>query len=178
LRLVNRRFATPCTRPIISVAVVAVIAVGLAIALPAAMAASHRTAGSGAAPDQPKRNLSRAFAQAKAAAGRPAGPGAGCLVSYTPTNWPGAFTVTVTIGNRGTTRINGWTLTFAFPGDQTISSAWNAGFTQTDARVSATNTTYDAVIAPGARQSLGFLGAWTSNDTAPTSFRVNGKVCS
>ena len=99
------------------------------------------------------------------------------MVSYTAINWPGAFTAKVTISNRGSTSIDGWSLTFRFPGDEAISSAWNATFTQTGAEVSARNTNYDATIPPGASQSLGFLGAWTSDDAAPAAFRVNRAVC-
>jgi len=36
---------------------------------------------------------------------------------------------------------------------------------------------FDRTIAPGASQSLGFLGPWTSNDAAPAAFRVNRAVC-
>jgi endo-1,4-beta-xylanase len=178
LSLIDRRFAAHWKLPLISGAVLVVG--GLAIGLPASMAGSHRTAGSVTTPVHAKHNLSGVFAGAEAntaAGGRLARRSPGCLVTYSPSNWPGAFTVKVTIDNRGATSINGWKLTFAFPGDQAISSAWNAGFTQTGARVSATNTNYDATIAPRARQSLGFLGTWTSNDTAPTSFRVNGAAC-
>jgi hypothetical protein len=158
----------------------AVLAAGLAIAVPASMSGSHHTAGPVTTPDQAKPNVPGVFTRAAAntaAGGRLARESSDCLVTYSPSNWPGAFTVKVTIDNRGATSINGWRLTFAFPGDQAISSAWNAGFTQTGARVSATNASYDATIAPGARQSLGFLGAWTSNDTAPTRFSVNGAAC-
>jgi endo-1,4-beta-xylanase len=174
----NRRFAERWKLALFSGAA---IAAGLAIALPASMTGSHRTAGSVMTPGPAKRNVSGAFARAQAttgAGGRLARQSSSCLVTYSPTNWPGAFTVKVTIDNRTATSINGWKLTFAFPGDQAISSAWNAGFTQAGARVSATNTNYDATIAPRARQSLGFLGTWTSNDAAPTSFSVNGAACS
>jgi hypothetical protein len=145
---------------------IAVVAVGLAIALPISMAGARVTAGS-----IPAR--SDRVEHARAAAG----PGAGCVVSYTAINWPGAFTAKVTISNRGSTSIDGWSLTFRFPGDEAISSAWNATFTQTGAEVSARNTNYDATIPPGASQSLGFLGAWTSDDAAPAAFRVNRAVC-
>jgi endo-1,4-beta-xylanase len=168
LSLRQRRFAGNWKVLIIASAA---LAVGLAIALSASMAGVHRTAGSiTAQPDRAKRNASRVVG--------PTSRNTGCLVTYTPTNWPGDFTANVTIGNRGTTSINGWTLTFTFPGDETISSAWNTAFTQTGTRVSATSTNYDATIPPGASQSFGFLGTWTSNDTAPTSFRVNGTACS
>jgi hypothetical protein len=145
---------------------IAVVAVGLAIALPISMASARVTAGS-----IPAR--SDRVEHARAAAG----PGPGCVVRYTASNWPGAFTAKVTISNRGSTSIDGWSLTFRFPGDEAVSSAWNATFTQTGGEVSARNLDYDGTIQPGASQSLGFLGAWTSNDVAPAAFRVNRSVC-
>jgi endo-1,4-beta-xylanase len=178
LSLIKRSFAAHWKLLIISVAVVAV---GLAIALPASLARTHRAAGPVTAPpDQAKLNV--AGVTARPATSPATGPRAhrstGCLVTYAASTWPGAFMAKVTIDNMGTTSLNGWKLTFAFPGDEAISSAWNTTFTQTDGRVSATNTNYDATIPRGASQSLGFLGTWTSNDTAPTRFSVNGMACS
>jgi hypothetical protein len=158
-----RRFAAHWKLLIIPVAVVAV---GLAIALPISMASARGTAGSILARSD---RAEHAHATTR--------PGAGCVVSYTATNWPGAFTAKVTISNRGSTSMHGWTLAFRFPGDEAISSAWNATFTQTGAEVSARNTNYDATIPLAASQSLGFLGVWTSNDSAPAAFRVNRTVC-
>ena len=170
MSLIKRWFTAHWKLPLISLAV---IAVGLAIALTASMAATHHTAGSiTPSHHQAKHNISGVIARPTA------NRATGCLVTYTPSNWPGAFAVKVTIENRGTTNINGWTLTFKFPGDEAISSAWNTTFTQTGARVSAASTNYDATIARGASQSLGFLGTWASNDSPPTSFRVNGTACS
>jgi predicted small secreted protein len=167
LRLIQRWFAG--NRKLLIIAG-AILAVGLAIALPASMASTHRVMSSVTVqPDRAKHKVSEAVAHT---------PSTGCHVTYTPTNWPGDFTANVTIDNRGTTAINGWKLTFTFPGDESISSAWNTTFTQTGARVLATNTNYDVTIPRGASQSLGFLGTWTSNDTAPTSFSVNGTACS
>jgi hypothetical protein len=74
-------------------------------------------------------------------------------------------------------RVDGWTLAFRFPGDEATSSAWNATFTQTGAEASARNTNCHGTIPPGASQSLGFLGVWTSNDSARAGFRVNRTVC-
>jgi hypothetical protein len=155
------------------------VAVGLAIAPPASMAGTHRTADSiPARSDLAEHRIfgTAAHATAGPGTGRPAAPG--CLVSYTSTSWPGAFRAKVTITNRGRTSIHGWTLTFRFPGDETISGAWNATFTQRGAEVSVRNLNWDAIIPRGASQSLGFMGAWQSNDTAPASFRVNGMPCS
>jgi cellulase/cellobiase CelA1 len=170
------------------------VAAGLAIALPASRASTHRMAGS--IPGQSDRAMQRVLGGAvhsttgHPASGHPtAGPGgkrraprraaprAGCAVSYTPVNWPGSFLAKVTISNRGKTSIHGWTLTFKFSGNEAISSAWNATFTQTGAEVSARNLGFDATIRQGATQSLGFLGARKSDGAAPASFRVNGRVC-
>jgi len=103
----------------------------------------------------------------------------GCHVDYTKTSeWPGGFTANVTITNNGTTPISGWTTTWTFPGDQKITNAWSATATQTGANVSATNAAYNGTIAPGANTSFGFQGTYTSNDSSPTSFTVNGAACS
>jgi Cellulose binding domain len=170
LRLKQRRFTAHRKLLIIPVAAVAA---GLAIALSISVAST-------AQPDRASRNISRVVAHAMANpdVSRPAPPSTGCHVTYTPTSWQGGFTVNVTIKNEGTTRINGWTLTFTFPGDERISSAWNTLVAQTGARVSATNANYDATIPRGVSQSFGFLGTWRSSDIAPARFSVNGKACS
>jgi cellulase/cellobiase CelA1 len=191
--LKQRRFAGHWKLLIIPIAV----AVGLAIALSASMASTHRTADPiPARLDQAEHRIfgTAAHATADPGTGRPAAPGTGrpaapgtgratapgtgCLVSYTSTSWRSAFMAKVTITNRGRTSIHGWTLTFRFPGDEAISGAWNATFTQTGAEVSVRNLSWDATIPRGASQSFGFMGAWQFNDTAPTSFSVNGMPCS
>ncbi|WP_228562700.1 cellulose binding domain-containing protein [Catenulispora rubra] len=102
-----------------------------------------------------------------------------CRVDYARTNeWPGGFTANVTITNTGTTGINGWTVSWTFPGDQKITNAWSATTTQNGAAVSATNAAYNGSIAPGANTSFGFQGTFTANDSSPTSFTVNGATCS
>ncbi|MBV9446426.1 MAG: cellulose-binding domain-containing protein [Streptosporangiaceae bacterium] len=101
----------------------------------------------------------------------------GCHVTYAPSSWPGGFTADVTIASSGSSTINGWTLTFTFPGDQKITSAWNAAVTQTGASVTAANLSYNATISPGGSQSFGLQGTWAADDAAPTSFSVNGTAC-
>ena len=104
--------------------------------------------------------------------------GGTCHVTYTKNSeWPGGFTAQVTIANTGTTAINGWSLTFTFPGDQKITSNFNGGFSQTGANATLTNAGYNGTIAPGASITDGFQGSWTSNDNSPTSFSVNGTAC-
>ena len=107
------------------------------------------------------------------------GTGGTCHVTYTKTaEWAGGFTAQVVIGNTGTTAINGWSLAFTFPGDQKVTSNFNGGFSQTGEKATLTNASYNGAIAPGGSVSVGFQGTWTSNDTNPTSFSVNGTACS
>jgi hypothetical protein len=150
-------------------AVVVAVVASLAIALPASMASTHGTAGT--TPAQSDRARHPVFG------GRPAAPDRRCLVNYASTSWPGQFMAKVTISNKGRTSIKGWTLTFRFPGDQAISGAWNATFTQTGAEVSARSMGFDTTIPQGASRSLGFMGTWRANHTAPASFRLNGMAC-
>ena len=148
-------------KPLIIVAAVAVAA-GLAIALPASMASTHRTAGPNPAQSGRARQGLLGIAGVTTAgprAVRRAAARAGCVVRYTPVTWPGSFLAKVIIGNSGKTDIHGWTLTFRLAGNEAISSAWNATFTQTGADVSARNMAFDATIRRGATQALGFLGA-------------------
>ena len=105
-------------------------------------------------------------------------PASTCHVTYSPSNWQGGFTANVTISNAGSAPINGWTLTFSFPGDQKITNAWNAAVSQTGQNVSAANLSYNATIPAGGSQSFGFQGTWTSSQASPISFSVNGVACS
>jgi endo-1,4-beta-xylanase len=106
------------------------------------------------------------------------GTGGTCHVTYTKTaEWAGGFTAQVVIANTGKTAINGWSLTFTFPGDQKLTSNFNGGFSQTGTKATLTNASYNGAIAAGTSVTDGFQGTWTSNDTIPTSFAVNGTAC-
>jgi hypothetical protein len=43
--------------------------------------------------------------------------------------------------------------------------------------VTAANEPYNATIAAGGSVTIGFTGSFTSSDTSPTSFAVNGTGC-
>jgi endo-1,4-beta-xylanase len=106
------------------------------------------------------------------------GGGGTCHVTYTKNSeWPGGFTAQVVIANTGTATISGWSLTFTFPGDQKISSNFNGGFSQAGENATLTNASYNGTIAAGASITDGFQGSWTSNDTNPSSFSINGTTC-
>ena len=95
---------------------------------------------------------------------------------YQVTNqWPGGFGVNITITNNSSTTINGWTLKFAFPGTQQITTLWNGQMTQSGNQVTITNASYNGTIpANGGSVSLGFNGSWNGSNPAPTSFTLNG----
>jgi len=106
------------------------------------------------------------------------GGGAACQVVYsTQSQWAGGFVAGLTITNTGSSAINGWTLGFAFPGDQKITTAWNGTATQSGENVTITNAIYNGSIAAGANTSVGFQGTWASSDAVPTAFTLNGASC-
>jgi poly(hydroxyalkanoate) depolymerase family esterase len=107
-------------------------------------------------------------------------PGGGtCHVTYTKSSeWAGGFVANLTISDTGSAAINGWRLTFSFPGDQKITTAWSATVTQSGSAVTATNASYDASVSPGGSVSMGFQGTWAASDATPTSFSLNGTACS
>jgi endoglucanase len=102
-----------------------------------------------------------------------------CEAAYTLVNsWPGGFQAQVVLTNTGTDAISPWTLTWTFPGDQQISSGWDATFAQSGEDVTATAESYNATIEPSDSVTIGFTGTYTNSDAAPTSFSVNGTACS
>jgi hypothetical protein len=105
--------------------------------------------------------------------------GATCAVAYTNQNdWGSGFTANVVITNNGTTAINGWTLIWTFPGNQTITNLWNATYTQTGTAVSVTSLGYNNIIAAnGGSVSFGFNANYGGTNTKPAAFVLNGVTC-
>ncbi|WP_433552840.1 cellulase family glycosylhydrolase [Micromonospora zamorensis] len=102
---------------------------------------------------------------------------AGCQVAYTvPSQWQGGFTADVKLTNLGDA-VNGWSLTWTFPSGQRITQAWNATVTSSGDQATAKNVSYNAAIATNATVSFGFNGSWSGDNTAPTSFALNGVTC-
>ncbi|MCO5998214.1 extracellular catalytic domain type 1 short-chain-length polyhydroxyalkanoate depolymerase [Actinoallomurus rhizosphaericola] len=100
-----------------------------------------------------------------------------CWVAYTPNTWNNGFTGNVTITNHGTAPVNGWTLTWTWPGNQQITGTWNAAITQSGAQVTARNASFNATIAPGAQASFGFQGTYSGTNASPAGFALNGTAC-
>jgi endo-1,4-beta-xylanase len=105
------------------------------------------------------------------------GGGGACHVTYTTNQWQGGYTAQIVIGNTSSSAISSWSLKFNYPGDQKVVSNFNGGFSQSGQAVTLTNAAYNGAIAAGSSVTIGIQGTWTSNDTAPTSFSVNGATC-
>src|SRR5579859_5008120 len=102
----------------------------------------------------------------------------GCSVTYVVQNqWPGGFTGNVAVTNLGSP-ITGWTLTFDFPtAAQSVSQGWNATWSQSGTRVTATSLSWNGSLGTNASTTIGFNGAWSGTNPVPTSFALNGTTC-
>ncbi|WP_433361521.1 cellulose binding domain-containing protein [Streptosporangium sp. CA-115845] len=103
--------------------------------------------------------------------------GTSCEVIYVTEAWSGAFNGRVVIRNTGTTLIDGWTLTWAWSGNQQIMTGWDATVTQVGTQVTARNVGYNSYIGPGSSQSLGFSATVTGTNNIPAQFKLNNIVC-
>ncbi|MFJ8669107.1 endo-1,4-beta-xylanase [Streptomyces sp. NPDC093600] len=92
-----------------------------------------------------------------------------CAVTYTvKRTWNTGFTAQITIRNTGTTALAGWRAEWAYAPEQRVTKAWNATVTQTAARVTATNLSFNASVPPGGSVSFGLHGAWSGTNPPPT----------
>ncbi|WP_433268380.1 cellulose binding domain-containing protein [Micromonospora vinacea] len=105
-------------------------------------------------------------------------PPSTCRVTYrNQSEWQGGFVATATVHNAGAAPVDGWTVTFSFPGDQQVTSGWNATIGQTGATVTARNVDWNRVLAPNSSATFGVQGRWSASDAPPTGFSLNGAPC-
>ncbi|MFE6338731.1 PQQ-dependent sugar dehydrogenase [Streptomyces sp. NPDC057798] len=100
-----------------------------------------------------------------------------CRVDRTVRSWGTGTTVDLTVTNTGSTPISGWTLKFPLALGQTVTSDWNTDLTQGSNTITATNASHNAMIAPGARITLGYLASHTGDSSPPPRFTLNGDAC-
>lgn len=105
-------------------------------------------------------------------------PGARCSVGYRVVNeWGNGFQGEITIRNTGTTTISGWTLVFAFPDGQTVTTMWGGTPTQNGGTVSVAPASYNSTISAAGSVTVGFLAGRGGTNTAPTAFTLSGTAC-
>lgn len=108
----------------------------------------------------------------------PPPPPVSCQVGYVVQNdWGGGFTAQVMIANTGSAAVNGWTLSFAFTGDQRLSQGWSATWSQSDRTVTARNLDWNQTIAPGASVTIGFNATRSGPNTTSGEFTLNEHTC-
>ncbi|HEX3048146.1 MAG TPA: cellulose binding domain-containing protein [Bacillota bacterium] len=90
-------------------------------------------------------------------------------------DWGGGATINVTLKNNGAA-VNGWTVGWTFPGNQTITSMWSGTYTQSGASVSVKDAGYNASLPTGGSTSFGFNANYSGTNAAPTSFTVNSST--
>ncbi|MBQ1023437.1 cellulase family glycosylhydrolase [Micromonospora sp. C95] len=101
----------------------------------------------------------------------------GCSVTYTTNSWSGGFTASVTVTNLGDP-VNGWTLGFSFPDSgQRLTQGWSATWSQSGSSVTAQSASWNGSLGTGASTSIGFNGSFTGANPSPSSFTLNGTVC-
>ena len=106
------------------------------------------------------------------------GSGAPCSIDYVVVNqWSSGFNADVTITNTGSNTINGWSVTFTFPGNQSIVNLWNGSYTQNGASVAVTDAGYNGSIPAGGNVSFGFQASYSGSNASPSSFILNGVAC-
>ena len=104
-----------------------------------------------------------------------------CAVDFQPHGaWSGGFAARVTVKNTGPDPIDGWSLGWELVDAKAVTRHWDAKMVTGTSGVTASNLSWNRVIAPGGTVSFGFNGAIDS-DTAPNApkqFTLNGETCS
>ncbi|RKR90404.1 glucose/arabinose dehydrogenase [Micromonospora pisi] len=105
-------------------------------------------------------------------------PPLACAVTYrVDSQWGTGFTATLTLTNTGTQPVNGWTVSWAFAGNQRTGTFWNASGSQQGSTVTARNANWNGTVAPGASVTFGFLASGSGPNPPPTAFTLNGSPC-
>ncbi len=93
-----------------------------------------------------------------------------CAAAYSvTTDWGSGFTASLTITNNGTAAITGWTVTYSYAGNQTLSNGWNGAWTQSGKAVTVINEPYNGSLAAGATTTAGANFNYSGTNAAPTS---------
>jgi hypothetical protein len=106
----------------------------------------------------------------------PAHAATGCSATYTKNDWGSGFTANITIKNLGDALSN-WTLTYAYSGNQTLTSGWSGTWSQSGKNITVTNASWNGALAANASTTIGAQFTYSGTNTDPTSFAVNGTTC-
>jgi cellulase/cellobiase CelA1 len=71
------------------------------------------------------------------------------------------------VTDTGSGPLDGWRVSWTFPGDQKITDLWNGSYTQSGETVTVTNASYDGNLAPAGTATIGFTASYTGTNNAP-----------
>ncbi|MEU3147109.1 glycoside hydrolase family 48 protein [Streptomyces sp. NPDC006999] len=100
-----------------------------------------------------------------------------CSVDYRTNDWGSGFTADLTLTNRAAADIDGWTLTYAYAGNQRLVNGWNGSWSQSGSTVTVRNAGHNARIPAGGAVTTGAQFSYSGSNAAPSSFAVNGTTC-
>ena len=93
-----------------------------------------------------------------------------CSAAYSvQSDWGSGFTASLTITNNGTAATTGWTVTYAYAGNQTLASGWNGTWSQSGSTVTVTNESYNGSLAAGGSTTAGANFNYSGTNAAPAS---------
>ncbi|GAA1969154.1 hypothetical protein GCM10009718_00920 [Isoptericola halotolerans] len=110
-------------------------------------------------------------------------PAGDCEVDYSAQAWGAGqrgYTASVTITNSSDAPVNGWEVTFEYPGGQTVDvPGWGASLAQDGTAVTAVHPAWSSSIGAGQSVTFGFNGATATagEHPAPSDFTLNGTAC-
>lgn len=81
------------------------------------------------------------------------------------------------VTNQSGSQLSNWTLTWTFPGNQSIYNLWNGVLTQTGATVQVNNAAWNGTISNGGTVTFGFNANYSGTNQPPDEFVLNGTVC-
>ncbi len=97
------------------------------------------------------------------------GGSGGCTATYSvPNAWSSGFTANVTVTNTGTSTSHGWTVNWAWDGNQRITNIWNGAESRNGQNETVTNVAYNGALAPGGNTSFGFQATYSGTNGSPT----------
>jgi endoglucanase len=101
----------------------------------------------------------------------PAGAQTGsCSAAYSVTSdWGSGFTAAITVTDSGSSAITGWTLTYTYTGNQTLTEGWSGNWSQSGETVTVTNESWNGSLAAGANTGIGANFSYSGTNTAPAS---------
>ena len=111
------------------------------------------------------------LAVASGAGAAPAGAAtASCSAAYSvQSDWGSGFTASLTVTDNGSAAITGWTVTWTYAGNQTLSSGWSGTWSQSSETVTVANASWNGALSPAQSTQAGANFNYSGTNAAPAS---------